>query len=88
MFQTASRRQWRTKGNKSGSIGKETDKNPGVSVLLDQLQSNQTILVPQLLGKLTGVCSWASQVMVDHFSELTYVKIMRSTSQEETLAVK
>ena len=31
---------------------------------------------------------WAAQVMVEHFSELTYVHLIRRTTQEETLAVK
>ena len=31
---------------------------------------------------------WGAQVMVDHFSDFTYVRLMISTSQEEILAVK
>ena len=55
----------------------------GVSV--DQLQSAQIVLVPQFLGKLTSVRIWDSQVVVDNFSELNYIQLMRITSQKYTL---
>ena len=38
MFVTTSRRQLTTKGNKSGSIRKETENNPGDAVSVEQLQ--------------------------------------------------
>ena len=38
MFVTASRSQYITKGNKSGSIRKETDNNPGGGASVDYLQ--------------------------------------------------
>ena len=41
MFVTARRRELRTKGNKSGSVRKETDNNSGSGVSVDQLQSAQ-----------------------------------------------
>ena len=46
MFGTSSRSQWRKKGKKSGSTGKETGNNPGALVSVDQLQSAQLVLVP------------------------------------------
>ena len=48
MFGTSSRRQCITKGNKSGSIKKETDNNPGAVVSVDQLQSAHKISFPKL----------------------------------------
>ena len=63
MFGTARRRQWRIKGNKSGSVGKETDNNPVAGVLVDQLQSDQTGLVSQFSGKLTSSRIWDAQVL-------------------------
>ena len=48
------RRQWRTKGNKSGSIRNETDNKPGDGVSVDQLQSAQPGLVPKFSDKLTS----------------------------------
>ena len=87
MFGTASRRQWRKKGNKSGSIRKETDNNLVYWLSIDQLQSAQTELAPQLSGKLTSARICAVQVMAEHFSGLTYVQLMRITIQYENLAV-
>ena len=82
MFVTARRIQWVTKGNKLESIRKDTDNDPGSVVSVDQLQSAQTLLVPQFSGKLTIAHIWAVQVIVNHFSDLTYVHLIRSTSQE------
>ena len=45
-------------------------------------------MVPQLSGKLTSARIWSDQLMVDHFSDLTYVHIMIITSQEDALAGK
>ena len=53
---------------------------------MDQLQSSHPKLVPQLLVKITSAHIWAVQVMVEHFSGLTYVHLM--TIQEETISVK
>ena len=54
MFGTSSRRQWITRGNKSGSIRKYTDNETGYAVSVDKLQSAQPILVSQFSGKLTS----------------------------------
>ena len=56
--------------------------------MVDQLRSAQSVLVTQLSGKITSERIWASHVMVEHFIDLTYVRIMRSTIQEDTLAGK
>ena len=81
MFVTASRMQWITKVNKSESIRKDTDNNPVSGVSVYQLQSDPPGIVPQLSGKITIAHIWDAQVMVDHFSNLTYVHLMRSTNQ-------
>ena len=88
MFGTTRRRKCRKKGKKQGSIGKETDNNIGDKVSVDQLQSYQPGLVPQLPGKLTSAHIWDAQVMVEHFSDLTYVQLTRSIILEETLLKK
>ena len=88
MFVTSRRRQCITKGNKSRSISKDTDNKPGDGFSVYQLQSSQTVLVPQLSWKLTSAWIWAVQVLVNHFSDLTYVHLMISTSQKDILAVK
>ena len=60
MFGTERRSKWITKGNKSESTRKETDNNPGAELALDQLQSSQPGLVPQLSGKLTNARIWSA----------------------------
>ena len=87
-FRTEKRRKLTTKRKKSWSIRKETENIPGAVVSVDQLQSSRPVFVPQLLDKLTSTCSWAAQVMADRFSDVSYVHIMRRTSQEETFSEK
>ena len=65
---------------------KENDNNPVSGVSVDQLQSYQPGLVPQFSGKMTIEHIWSSQSMVEHFSDLTYMSLERSTFQEETLS--
>ena len=65
MFGTKRRSQWIKKRNKSKSIRKYTDNNPGYGVSVDQLQSAQPVLVSQF----TSARIWYAQLMVDHFSE-------------------
>ena len=88
MFGTARISKWRTKGNKSRYISEETFNKPLSVVSVDQLQSDQPVLVPQLSVKLTSVLIWAAQVMVEHFSDLIYLRLTIITSQEENLSVK
>ena len=44
--------------------------------------------MPQFPGKLTNARIWVDQVMIDHFSDLAYVRLMRTTTKEETLSGK
>ena len=62
---------------------KYTDNEMVAAVSVDKIQSDQSGLVPQLSGKLTSSCIWSSQAIMDHFSALAYVELMRSTSQEK-----
>ena len=73
---------------KSGYIRKETENNPGDGVSVDQLQSSHPGLVLQFSVKITSAKIWAAQVMVEHFRDLTYVHLMRSTIQGDILTVK
>ena len=88
MFVTSRMMQWITKVNKSESISKDTENKPGYGVLVDQLRSSHPGLVPQFSEKTTSSHIWYAQVMVNHFSDLTYVQLMRSTIHEENLAGK
>ena len=82
------RRQWRTKGNKLGFTRKENDNNPRSGVSLDQLHSDQPVLVPPFSGKPTSAFIWFTRVIVEHFSDLIYMQLTIITRQEETLAGK
>ena len=88
MFGTERKRKWIKRGKKLGSTRKNTDKNPGAAVSVYQIQLDKPGLVPQFSGKLTSTRIWVDQVMVNHFGDLTYVHLMRSTSQEENLVGK
>ena len=88
MFGTARRRKSIKKCKKSRSISKETENNLGDRVSVYQLHSYQLGLFSKLSGKLTSEHIWFAQVMVDHFSELTYVNLTIRTSQKETLSGK
>ena len=75
------------KGNKAGPVRKETDNKPEAAVSVDQPQSDYPGLVPQISGKLTSTRIWVAQVMVEHFSDITYVHLIKSTSQDKSLEV-
>ena len=53
-FGQANGRPWRTKGNKSGSIKREQDKDPGDGTSIDHIVSEQPVLIPQMAGYLTS----------------------------------
>ena len=61
---------------------------PRFGVSVDQIQSDQPILVPQLSGKLTSALICYAQVIVDHFSNLSYVHLTRIKNQEDNLSGK
>ena len=83
MFGTSTRTQRRTKGDKSGSARGGNGNKPGAAVSVDQIQSAQPGLVPEVPVKLISALIWAAQVMVDQFIGLTYLHLIISTSQEE-----
>ena len=87
MFGKAHRKPWRT-SSASGSIRNEDDNQPGRRVSIDQLVSAQPGLVPAVSGHLSHERIVGSTVFVDHFSGHVHVHLMRSLSQEETLAAK
>jgi len=87
-FGQAHRRPWRARGKGAKSIRRDDDDKPGKGTSTDQMVSAQPGLVPQMSGSLTRARIWAVNVFVDHMSDLVYVHLMRSTTQEETLAAK
>ena len=87
LFGTAHCRPWRTK-KKAGTIRRDSDDNPGKGVSTDQRVSAQAGLIPQLSGHLTRAKIWGATIFVDHFSDHVHMHLMRSVSQDETLAAK
>ena len=87
----AHKRPWRTKQTKSGTastLRKETVKEPGDVVGVDQLIFAQPGLVPQWKGTLTRGRIWAATVFVDYISGLVHVGLMTDQSAEATLQCK
>ena len=87
LFGTAHRWPWRTK-NKAGTIRQDSDDYPGKCVSTDQIVSAQAGLILQFSGHLTRARIWGAAIFVDHFSNHVHVHLMRSASQDETLAAK
>ena len=87
----AHKRPWRTKQTKSGTastLRKETVKEPGDVVGVDQLISAQPGLIPQWKGTLTRGRIWAATVFVDYVSGFVHVGLMSDQSAETTLQCK
>ena len=88
MFVTVCSHSWITKRKNLGYIRQYTDDKACAGISIYQLKQYHPGLVPQLLVKLTWEIIWATQVMVDQFSGLVYVNIIRRKSQEKTLEGK
>ena len=78
MFWTPRRRKWRTTGKKSGYRWKDTGDKPVYEVSVARISHT-------ILGQNHKRAHLGIQVMVDHFSDLTYVHLMGNIIQEEKL---
>lgn len=86
-FGKASRRPWRQKTVQN--LAKvEAATAPGHVVSVDQLVSRTPGLVAQMAGTLTKERYTCATVFVDHYSNLSYVHLQKSTSAKETLEAK
>ena len=70
------------KPKKPDYIPKETNSKLGSSVSVDQRHWDQPVLLQQSSGKLTCACIWSAQVILKHYSNVTYVYLMKRTSQQ------
>ena len=61
---------------------------PGAVVSVDQLESSTPGFIGQLKGWLTRQRYSCATVFVDHYSDLTFVYLQRTTSADETLDAK
>ena len=87
-FSAAYRCLWQTKGNKSGSICRPEQTNPRNGVLLDNIVSDQPILITQMSGFITSHSFWGCTNFVDNVSEYVYVHLTRYLPLSETLLEK
>jgi hypothetical protein len=86
LFGKLSKRNWRTKEYNEGGLDKAMRSGEMVSV--DQLQSPVPGLIAQLKGTPTRERYTCATVFVDHFSDLTFVHLQRSTDGDDTLEAK
>ena len=54
----------------------------------DQMISPYGGLIPQVKGKLMRAKYYAAQIKVDHYSDYTYLHLMKDTTAETTLEAK
>lgn len=83
------RKPWRGRGKKERrSIRQPTDNCPGANTSTDQMISPYGGFIPQLKGRLMRAKYYAATIFVDHFTDYTYVHLMRDTTAESTLEAK
>ena len=77
----------RTHG-KNLAIRQETDNTPGNGTSTYQLVSGQRGLITQIGDHLNAARIWAANVFIYHCTDLIYVHLMQSATQEKTLNTK
>jgi hypothetical protein len=83
------RKPWRGRGKRAKkSIRKPEDNFPGANTSTDQMISPFGGFVPQMKGKLTKAKFYAANIFVDHFTDYTYVHLMKDTTADSTLEAK
>ncbi len=84
IFGTAHCKPWHSKGEKS-LIEKHNDNAPGKCVSINQMNSAQPGLIPQMAGFLTNLRICAATIYVDHYSDYVYVALMHNLTLDKTL---
>ena len=87
LYAKATKKPWRTKAPPSGMEIPSVNA-PGAVVSVDQLESSTPGFIGQLKGWLTTQRYHCATVFVDHYSDLTFVYLQRSTCADETLDAK
>jgi hypothetical protein len=82
------RRPWRGRGKKRKSIRRPQDNFPGANTSTDQMISPFGGLIPQVRGRLMKAKFYAATIFVDHYTDYTYVHLMKDTTGETTLEAK
>jgi len=79
---------WKGRGKNHSSIRKPHDNFPGAQTSTDQMISPYGGMIPQMKGRLTKAKFYGATVFVDHWTDFTYVHLMRDTTAEATLEAK
>ena len=85
LYGKATRKAWRTKAK---IVNAKTVTAPGQVVSIDQLESPTPGFIAQMKGSLTTQRYRVATIFVDHFSDLGFVFLQRSTTAVETLQAK
>ena len=83
----ATRRPWRNKTRKD-NLSVTKVRRPGQTVGIDQMISKTPGLIAQMRGFLLRQRYMVCTVFVDHFSNLSYVHLQKSTSAADTIEAK
>ena len=87
LYAKATKKPWRTKAPPT-EMEVPSVNAPGAVVSVDQLESSTPGFIGQLKGWLTRQRYSCATVFVDHYSDLTFVYLQRTTSADETLDAK
>ena len=79
---------WKGRGKKIPSIRKMHHNFPGAQTSTDQMISPYGGIIPQMKGRLMKAKYYAATLFVDHYTDYTYVHLMRDTTAASTLAAK
>jgi hypothetical protein len=77
LFGQAHKPPWHSKSKQKHPICKPTDDAPGKRASMDTLVSAQPGLIPQMSGSLTNLRIMGATVIVDHYSDNTYIYLVQ-----------
>jgi hypothetical protein len=86
-FGTAHWRPWRMRGKASGSICCPEHILPRDGILVDQKESAQPGLIPQMSGFLTSCCIWGCTTFCYHVSDFVYIHLMHNYMVDKMILV-
>ena len=81
------KKPWRVKSNKNLGKLRKAEK-PGQIVSVDQLESTTPGFIAQLKGNPTKFRYTGATVFVDHYSDMTYIHLMKRLTSAETVEAK
>jgi Reverse transcriptase (RNA-dependent DNA polymerase) len=87
IFGQSTRKAWRTKSPPNQVTPRKIEK-PGDCISLDQMESPIPGHIAQMKGSPTRERYNAATIFVDHFSDITFVHLQKSTNAEETIEAK